>query len=398
MPIPLLIISDAPTSGTGLGRITKDLATRIHANLSDIYEVGTAGYGGPYSRSLAFPQYNIDMKDWVIGNLPEIWEDFAGDRRGIVLTIWDASRLLWFARPENCPVPYLQKFLTHPPFERWAYLPMDATGPNDRLTAVLKYTIEGYDRVLAYSQWAEDILRRTLTSPDDLGLTNLPHGIDTSVFKPRNRSGARHGFGERINARNQKGKHLSVPDDSLMIGIVATNQTRKDFGLGIATVAEIKKERNVLMWIHTDELERHWSIPALLNDFGFKHDEAVVTCNFPLTDEQMSWCLSACDVTLGIGLGEGFGYPIFESLACGTPCIHGNYGGAPEHIPEDYIVEPNMLRYEGVYNCVRPVFEPLDWRDAVIHANGECPTCPEHIDWKNLWPRWKGWFMKGVTK
>lgn len=397
MPIPLLIISDAPTSGTGLGRITKDLATRIHANLSDIYRVGTLGYGGPFSRSLGFPQYSIDMKDWVILNLPEVWEDFAGEEKGIVMTIWDASRLGWFSRPEMCEDPRLKKLLNNPPFERWGYFPIDATGPNDKLTVVLKYIIQGYDRVLAYSQWAEDILRRTLTDPDEFGLTNMPHGIDGSVFFPRNRSGARHGFGERINARTQKGKFLSVPDDSLMIGIVATNQTRKDYGTGVAAAAEMRKHRNVLLWMHSDELERHWSLPALINDYGFTFDQAVVTMA-EMTDEQMSWCLSACDLTFGVGLGEGFGYPIFESLFCGTPVIHGNYGGAPEHMMGG-LVKPYTTRLEGVYSCVRPVYRVEDWVDAIKEIpRGARSTRPGHLEWESLWPRWEEWFRKGITK
>ena len=91
MPTPLLILSDAPTAGTGLGRITRDIAKRIRADLSDVFEVATLGYGGSYSRSLDFPQYSMEMKDWRVFNLPEVWRDFAGSRKGILMTIWDAD-------------------------------------------------------------------------------------------------------------------------------------------------------------------------------------------------------------------------------------------------------------------------------------------------------------------
>lgn len=390
-PIPLLILSDAPTSGTGLGRITKDLATRIAADLPEVFRVSTLGYGGPNSRLLPFHQYSIDMQDWVVFNLPEVWEDFAGKERGIVMTIWDSSRLLWLARPENCPEPKMRKFLQAKPFQTWAYLPIDATGPHDRLTAVLKHTISGFDRVLAYSKWAEDILRRTLLHPHEKdwnGLTNLPHGIDCSVFKPRHRSAARHGFGERMGARSQKGKWINIPDDAFLVGIVATNQTRKDFALGIQTVAELAKDRNLMVWIHTDELERHWSIPGLLNDFGLLNQAIVTTV--PYTDEQMSWAYSACDVTLAIGLGEGFGFSAAESLACGVPTVAPNYGGG-EFIPKEFLVEPIAWRIEGVYSCLRPVLDPKHIAAKVIEVSGTKVKCPEYIDWNNLWPRWKEW-------
>ena len=397
MSTPLLILSDSPTSGTGLGRITRDLATRIAQHMPDVYRVATAGYGGDYSRALPFAQYHIDFKDWVVYNLPEIWSDFAGDEQGIIFTIWDASRLLWFARPENCPDPRLQQFLQAAKFKRWAYLPIDATGPNDKLTAVLKHTIEGYDRILAYSAWAAEIVDRTL---GHVCCEWRPHGINTSVFYPRHRHTARHGFGQRIDARTREGRFFAVPDDSTLVGIVATNQTRKDWGLGIQVAAELRKDRPVTLWLHTDTLERHWSIPALLNDFGFntKPNEVVVT-TVPLTDEQMAWCYSACDVTLGIGNGEGYGFPIFESLACGVPCIHGDYGGAPEHMPDEMLVEWEGYRLEGPYNCVRPFYHVQNWtgRTKYVLSHRKVVGLPPHLDWKNLWPNWEEWLRRGVA-
>jgi len=399
MPIPILFVSDAVTAETGLARITRDLAVRVHENLPELFRVGSLGYGGPYSRNIPFPQYSMNMKDWVVFNLVEVWKDFAGTEPGIVFTIWDASRLLWFSRPENCQTDYLRNFLKTPPFKRWGYFPMDATGPNDKLTAVLAHTMEGYDRVLAYSQWAENILRRTLTSRPILdGLTNLPHGIDTSVFQPRHRIMARHGFGEKLGVRNKKyDKWLSIPDDAYAIGIVGTNQARKDFGLGIQTVAALAKDRKIFLWIHTDVLERHWSIPALLNDYGILKDS--ITTTLPLTDEQMAWCYSALDLTLGIGVAEGFGYPIFESLACGTPCVHGNDGGAAEHLPKEMLVEPVATRLEGPYCCQRNVYRAVDWVDKIKALEPKKrATLPDHLSWNMNWRRWKEWFVKGAEE
>jgi glycosyltransferase involved in cell wall biosynthesis len=397
MTLPILFLSDAPTSGTGLGRITRDLSVRLHRDFSDKIRVGTLGYGGSFSRSLGFPQYNLDMKDWVAFNLPDVWKDFAGDEPGVVMTVWDASRLLWFSRPENCPDPRLKGFLESATnMQRWGYFPMDASGPNDKLTGVLSHIIDGYDRVLGYSDWAMQILRRSL-DPQDLDLDWRPHGIDTSVFFPRHRKVARNGFGQRIGARSVgKNKWLAIPDDAFMIGIVATNQIRKDYGLGIRVVREIQKHRNVFLWIHIDTLERHWSIPALLNDYGLS-DVTCVTC-IDLTDEQLAWCYSACDLTLGIGNAEGFGYPIFESLACGTPCIHYNDGGAAEHMPDVFKVDPVYWKIEGLYNCRRGVYRVEDWVQKAKETTaykGDKSLMPDTLKWDNLWPSWAEWFEKG---
>jgi len=60
MPTPLLILSDSPASTSGLGRITRDLALRIHEHMSDVFKVGCLGCGGnPASPALPFPVYEI---------------------------------------------------------------------------------------------------------------------------------------------------------------------------------------------------------------------------------------------------------------------------------------------------------------------------------------------------
>lgn len=398
-PVPILFVSDAVTAGTGLGRITRDLATRVHKHLPETFRVGCFGYGGDYSRELGFPQYAMKMTDWHLYNLPEIWKDFAGEEKGILMVIWDASRVLWLSRPENEEDPRLRAFLEKKPFQLWTYSPLDAHGVGGRLTAILQHTLEGFDRVLAYSKWAYDVLEKTITEPKDVDLDWRPHGIDTNVFYPRNRINARHMFGERLRARNFKGKMVSIPDDAFLVGIVATNQARKDWGLGLNVIAELQKTKNVWCWLHTDRLENAWSIPILVQyDFPSNRDHNVVTTS-DLTDEVMAWSYSACDLTLGIGNGEGFGYPIFESLACGTPCLHGNYAGAAEHLPEFMHVEPCHERIEGVYSMIRKCYRVEDWVEkahALLGAKNGSSLLPADLDWNNLWPCWEEWFVRGL--
>ena len=268
---------------------------------------------------------------------------------------------------------------------------------------MLRECLVGYDRILCYSEWARKIVANTIGEEDSekRNLDQLPHGIDTSVFFPRPRARQREMFGHMA-----VGRPVSIADDELLVGIVATNQARKDWGLGIATCAELAKSRKVRIWMHTDVLDRHWSIPYLLADFGLSGNNLISLGQF--TDDTMSKLYSACDVTLGIGLGEGFGYPIFESLACGTPCLHGNYGGAAEHLDEhlkistvlnEHWMAKETYRVEGVYNCYRPVFEPSEWASRIdcIMDDEMKVSLPTPLDWNNLWPRWEAWFRGGIA-
>ena len=68
--IPLLIVGDAPTSGTGLGRITNDISSLVANKLNDTFRVATLGYGGITSRHLPHHHYTAEgMDGWIIPNL-----------------------------------------------------------------------------------------------------------------------------------------------------------------------------------------------------------------------------------------------------------------------------------------------------------------------------------------
>ena len=390
-PTPILILSDAPTAPTGLGRITRDLAIRIAEQMPDTFRVATLGYGGAGSRSLPFQQYFIyDMQDWVVKNLPDVWRDFAGAEKGILLCIWDASRLLWLSQPETyCRDPKLKEFLATKPFELWTYSAIDATGPNDKLSVLLREVFKGFDRILAYSEWSARIIERTLG--DGKTIPSLPHGIDTSVFRPIWREKARKKFGESMFGDSK----FTLPDSALVIGIVATNQKRKDWGTAIEAAALLAKKHDIRLWIHTDMPEREWSLSALLYDYDLQ-TKTILHHSNDLSDEQMKWAYSACDVTWGIGLGEGVGYPIYESLACGVPCIHGNYGGGAEWLPDAFKIEPLAYRKEGHFACVRPVYHAEQWVEATERVMGMTASLPSDLDWNNLWPRFQHWLSEGI--
>jgi hypothetical protein len=108
----------------------------------------------------------------------------------------------------------------------------------------------------------------------------------------------------------------------------------------------------------------------------------------------MNHLYAACDVTLGIGLGEGWGLTQAESMASGTPVIHGNYAGGAEFLPPKYLVEPVGWRYEGPACLKRPVFRAKDWADAVQKNQGDVPAVPDYIKWENAWIEWRKWLLE----
>lgn len=400
-PVPLLFLSDSISAPTGLARITRDVAVRTHKHLSDVFRVGTAGMGGSGSREFSFPQYNLTTSDWICLNLPEIWEDFAGDEPGIICSVWDPSRLGWLARPEIneeiSKYQELKRFLTNPSFKRWIYAPVDASGPNDKLTFPLAQNLLGFDRILAYGEFGEDVIRRTLGEQESekRGLTSLPHGVDTDIFYSKDHETARESFFSITGAASIFRESEPIEPDEILIGAVATNQFRKDMPLLIETVSILARNRKIRFWLHTDVLERTggWSIPALLVDFGIM-DRTVISLDH-IPDSDMARAYSACDLTIAPG-PEGFGLPIAESLACGTPVIHGAYAGGADILPEEMQVGPVAFRYEGIWACKRPVYRAEDWAAKAEEWIGKSADLYSRYDWNRNWLKWEKWLKEGV--
>lgn len=381
MPVPLLLVSDSISCSSGLGRITRDLASRVHEHLSDIYRVGTAGYGGAGSRKSDWPDYHFhSVKDWLLPELPAIWEDFAGDEEGIILFIWDVSRLYWVGMPQTCTIPFLRRWVETAKVKKWVYGAIDASGPMGKISTRLRETYQGFDRILDYSPFSCSVTGH---------VTHLPHGIDTKVFYPRDPKQARKQFVD--------GGWSTLKQDSLLVGIVATNQTRKNWQLGMETCKILlDRGHDVQVWAHTDMVNRYWDIGTMIADYGMAGRVAITTQR--LTDDQIAWMYSACDVTLGIG-PEGFGYPMFESLACGVPCIVGSYGAQADYVPKNMQIDPIAYFYEGGFCSKRPVHDPVLWARKAAALAPRGAWLPEFLDWEKpeLWEAWSRWFREGIN-
>lgn len=378
--VPILFLSDSPAMTGGLSRIGRDIA--CIASQMEEFRVGYLGRGVLASRKLPFMQYPFaESYQWGEELLQLVWEDFAGGEAGIVMSIWDPSRLLWFADPVGLPN---EQWLRTAPFKRWGYFPVDSHAPSGALTAIAGHAVNKFDRVLAYGMWGSNVLSATRGTETDW----LPHGINMDVFRPRDKGAVRVLTG--------------IGEDTTLVGCVMTNQERKDWGLAFATIALLRQRLpKVKAWFKVDSIDRHWDLRALAADYGLV--DVIHGDLNSYKDEELSFMYSACDVTFLPSLGEGFGYPIAESLACGVPVIHGTYGGGAELVPKkEWLVEPAAIRIDTRYNCVRPVYDPTKWADAIYGALAApesaefCRESMEHLSWVNLKMPWQKWLRGGL--
>lgn len=389
-PTPLLIISDMPTAPTGLARIAGDLAERIHLRLADTFRVAVCGYGASTSRHIKYPLYPVQKAvDWTLPQLPEVWYDFAGQEYGIIFAIWNASWLDWLVRPDKVlPNSGLKDFLMEGGIKKWIYAPIDAEGPAGRLPDSQRQILQGFDRVLAYTAFGAQVIANTTGLPTP----HLPHGMDVATFFPGSQAEARERFLPHILSTRGR-----IDPETFLIGAVATNTPRKDWGLCFETCGELlRRGENVGLWVHTDQVQKAgaWDLRMLAEEFGMLN--RTIFTNGHVANENLAWGYRACDVVFSIGSGEGWGYCAAEALACGIPTIHGNYAGSTEFIPQQFLVEPVAYRLDGYYGNRRPVFKATDWADKAMFIRGTKAELDPKFSWAGCWPAWEQWLLEGI--
>lgn len=390
MNSPLLFLSDGVDHQTGLARITRDLCT-VSSSLPE-FRVGSLGRGAGGSAKLPWAQYSYPALDqWGENHIQRCWQDFSNNQRGQIMTVWDASRLLWFGQPQGLP-PQMAEFLgPERTFKKWGYFMVDATGPDgETLPAESVATMQGYDRVLIASEWGRNVARRSGIDCDW-----LPHGIDGKKFRV-------FSLEERKSHRESMGV-----EDCIVLGCVMANQARKDFPMAFAAAKAMRQEHGLKFrfWLHTDTEIHYWSVWALAVDYGIADCLRVTISG---TDSMMAAFYNCCDCTMLPSGGEGFGYPVAESLFCGVPCATGDYAAAAELVPEELRVPVAMYRVNTLHNVRWAVHAERYWIDTVGAAiekaqiegdewRAELAARVAHLNWPQLKVQWQKWLAGGLS-
>ena len=410
MTVPILVLGDAPNQPTGLGRIARDIMRRLWGDSirvpderefgeqSPVLDINVAQLGFGYDGSpwpwRVWPV--LDTTNWGEGDIGQVWKWHCGDEPGVLFTVWDPARVVG-TRDQFDPDNDWRL-----DGQRWGYFAVDGTNPNGVLGGPAKAALDDYHRVLAYGEWGGKVLKKTLDKIYPVQW--LPHGIDLEVFKPITKSVLPAGAEEWAMAALQK---LNVP----ILGMVAANQPRKDFATFFASANETAFDEKPFLWIHTDKLTtRAWSITELASIYGYNDpDDPRLLVTLELADEQLAAMYNLCDVTVLPTRGEGFGYPIVESLACGTPIVTTDHAGGTELVPRDdwRVWSPFTNYVEGSYALERPVLDARDFATAIEKAYDfaqepfaaeYCRGSVAHLDWAMLWPRWRDWFRRGLEE
>jgi glycosyltransferase involved in cell wall biosynthesis len=154
----------------------------------------------------------------------------------------------------------------------------------------------------------------------------IPHALNMSLYEVIDRADAR--------------KLTGLPQDKFVVGMVLANKgapSRKAFDQQIRAFAAFKKKYpDSVLYMHTDSkgyqgenLLRICELAGLKQgDFYICDQYRYLNGNFSTAN--MVRLYNSFDVVLNATRGEGFGLPILESQACGTPVIVTDFSSMSE--------------------------------------------------------------------
>lgn len=175
-------------------------------------------------------------------------------------------------------------------------------------------------KVIAYSKHGQKAFKRA-----GIDASYIPHCIDTKIFKPYDKKEVR--------------KIFSIPPDAYVVGMVAQNKSlpsRKAFQQSLEAFSIFAKDKpNARIYLHTMVGTEQTGMNIIEYCQHLKITDKLIytapyTYLFKMGGEDLAKLYSSFDVLLNPAMGEGFGIPIVESQACGTPVIVGNWTSQPE--------------------------------------------------------------------
>lgn len=383
---PFLILSDRLEDPSGLARVARDIAS-LAATLPE-FRVGVLGRGAVGKRKFPWTSYSYpESAGWGQSHIEEVIRDFFGEERGIIFSNWDLSRLGWLFGPQYINQQQATAFGTGRNFDTWSYVPCDSTGPNGQSMGIEQRQIaQGPDRILAASEWGCNVLKSSGRPDADW----LPHGL----------------FADKFHVHLDPRPLLGWSPDDIFCGVIMTNQARKDWPVAMECLAVLRADYGTRLkcWLHIDRLIGHFNIYALAADYGVNDILQVTT---EMNDDQLALRYSGCDVTILPSGGEGFGFPVAESMTCGTACIVADYGAARELVPEECRVRPVTYRVDTIHNVKRAVLSGYAFASAAkgqIEAkrrdwtgrSEELAEMVQHLQWSKLKTIWQRWLLVGI--
>jgi glycosyltransferase involved in cell wall biosynthesis len=333
--------SNAPHVPSGYGNQTANFLFRLKDQLG--HKMSMTAFYGVQGAPIAMNGVKIYPAGRDIYSNDVLIDDAEEENADIVITLMD----VWVLQP-----------VVTKEVNWYPWVPID----HDPVPPAIVKSLKNAQRPIAMSKFGEEKLKEAGFNP-----LYVPHGVDTKIFKPHE--------GDRRELR----KLVGMPEDKFIVGLVMANMgapSRKAFDQQIRAFAAFhKRHPDSIIYLHTDvagtkgeDINRLLELADIpKNAIGmvdqYRYARGMIQA------PAMAAMYSALDVVMNASKGEGFGIPIIEAQACGTPVIVTDFSAMKELVGAGWRVGHSDVFYSQESYQVVPSITALE--DALEHAYKE---------------------------
>lgn len=314
----ILWYSNAPFTATGYGVQTADTITRFQEEGHEVAvacNYGLAGAVSNWNGIKLFPVGTTAYSDDILAAHYMEWTHDS-DLPKALFTLFD----VWVFNPA-----FLQNI---PRICSWT--PIDHVPIPPR---VLQFLGQENVTPIAMSQFGLGLMHRA-----GLDAVYIPHGIG-DVFKPTYKSSL--GSGRKV---------MNVDDDKFVVMMNSANKgvapSRKAFGENLLAFSIFATDKpDAVLYLHTEDRGTHGGINllSLCKAVGLREDQVRFVDQYAykmnISQDILASLYTAADVLLCASMGEGFGVPVVEAQACGTPVIVSDFTAQSELVGDGIAVD-----------------------------------------------------------
>jgi len=293
----ILWVGESPARDTGLGRLSRELLGRLSKHFDAAClachhnERDWAPEGAPYR---LYPPGGDGTGRGALGPAAS---DFRPD---VIVAAGDPWMIDWvFDAPLGLPTVGYLTLDGRPLHQRW-----------QELMGRMSHTV-------VCSSFAESVVREAGVP---VPVSVVPLGVNPAVFRPLPR-----------DALTRVPRALL---DRFVVGFVGRNQPRKQIPILVEAFAEFARgKEDAFLYLHASCRDVGWDLPALLDRFALRGKAGFPRDLMPaqgVADEVLAQVYSLFSILALPSTSEGFGLPILEGMACGTPVVATNYSAMVE--------------------------------------------------------------------
>lgn len=298
----IVMLSDYLGLTTGYGRMGKEISRALHHAGHEIIYIGW-GYRGE-EHHFPFQVIPCDTIPEEYGRyiVPEI---IRKERPDILLSLGDPWMTEFLAYTEE------MKYVYHV-----AYFPIDGYPiPSEWIPWIKKA-----DYPVVFSKFAQQLVHEVTGQSPRL----IYHGVDLGAFSP-------------MENREELREKLGL-SGKFVVGTVARNQPRKNLPALVKAFSEFSnKKEDTVLYMHTQSKDAGWDMESLVKRFNVS-DRAFTTAQLNsirgLPDGELCKVYNVFNIFVLPTMAEGFGLPIIESQACGTPVLVTDFSACSELVPD----------------------------------------------------------------